>query len=83
MGRNSKSDEALAREGIVAQRLAQGIRDYLLSLMVGGGIERYETDVQYEAKTKDGKTDIVCSFRVLNEKVPFKSVKFIMEFVHR
>ena len=79
MGSSDRADEALARQGIVAQRLAQGIRNYLTGLLA---TKSTELSGSYEAETKDGITSIDCEF-LCDEKVPFKSVRFTMEFEHR
>jgi len=79
MGSSNRSDEEVARTGIVAQRLAQGIRNYLAGLLVEQGPE---LNGIYEATTQDGITSISCEFKCA-DNIPFKIVNFTIEFEHR
>lgn len=80
MGRSHKSAETLAREGIIAQRLAQGIRTYLISLLA---TKAEDVEVGYTADTKGNKTTAKFLIVTRDLKVPFERVRFKMEFEHR
>lgn len=74
------SDEQLLKNQLIAQRIAQGFRNYLLQNFVQG---TSENEGEYVSETKDGVTTITFSLMPGHQVVPFEKISFQMDFTHR
>lgn len=75
------NDEQELKTSLIAQRIAQGFRSYLMGLMTRGAVS--EVECKYDSKTDDGVTRIEFDIAATAKPVPFETVKVQIEFKHR